>query len=90
MMVGVRGLEPPTSASQTLRATRLRHTPLHSPNLVYANPWLRQARGLEEAGQSISEGLKQLLQIAADSLQNGKDRQGKNDGDDDPFQDLCA
>ena len=26
-LVGVRGLEPPTSASQTLRATRLRHTP---------------------------------------------------------------
>ena len=25
--VGVRGLEPPTSASQTLRATRLRYTP---------------------------------------------------------------
>ena len=25
--VGVRGLEPPTSASQTLRATQLRHTP---------------------------------------------------------------
>ena len=27
-MVGVRGLEPPTSASQTLRANQLRHTPL--------------------------------------------------------------
>ena len=26
--VGVRGLEPPTSASQTLRANQLRHTPL--------------------------------------------------------------
>ncbi len=26
--VGVRGLEPPTSASQTLRASQLRHTPL--------------------------------------------------------------
>ena len=26
-LVGVRGLEPPTSASQTLRASRLRHTP---------------------------------------------------------------
>ena len=26
-MVGVRGLEPPTSASQTLRASHLRHTP---------------------------------------------------------------
>ena len=25
--VGVRGLEPPTSASQTLRASRLRYTP---------------------------------------------------------------
>ncbi len=25
--VGVRGLEPPTSASQTLRATKLRYTP---------------------------------------------------------------
>ena len=28
--LGVRGLEPPTSASQTLRASRLRHTPLNS------------------------------------------------------------
>ena len=28
--VGVRGLEPPTSASQTLRATRLRYTPATS------------------------------------------------------------
>lgn len=27
-MVGVRGLEPPTSASRTLRASQLRHTPL--------------------------------------------------------------
>ena len=27
-MVGVRGLEPPTSASQTLRANHLRYTPL--------------------------------------------------------------
>ena len=27
LQVGVRGLEPPTSASQTPRATRLRHTP---------------------------------------------------------------
>ena len=26
-MVGVRGLEPPTSASQTLRANHLRYTP---------------------------------------------------------------
>ena len=26
-LVGVRGLEPPTSASQTLRATQLRYTP---------------------------------------------------------------
>jgi hypothetical protein len=25
-MVGVRGLEPPTSASRTLRASQLRHT----------------------------------------------------------------
>ncbi len=25
--IGVRGLEPPTSASQTLRANQLRHTP---------------------------------------------------------------
>jgi hypothetical protein len=27
-VVGVRGLEPPTSASRTLRASQLRHTPL--------------------------------------------------------------
>ena len=27
LLVGVRGLEPPTSASQTLRASRLRYTP---------------------------------------------------------------
>ena len=27
VMVGVRGLEPPTSASRTLRATKLRYTP---------------------------------------------------------------
>ena len=27
-MVGVRGLEPPTSASRTLRASQLRHTPI--------------------------------------------------------------
>src|SRR5438874_970466 len=27
-LVGVRGLEPPTSASRTLRASRLRYTPL--------------------------------------------------------------
>ena len=28
VMVGVRGLEPPTSASRTLRATKLRYTPI--------------------------------------------------------------
>ena len=27
ILVGVRGLEPPTSASRTLRASRLRYTP---------------------------------------------------------------
>ena len=27
VVVGVRGLEPPTSASQTLRASQLRYTP---------------------------------------------------------------
>ena len=28
ILVGVRGLEPPTSASRTLRASRLRYTPV--------------------------------------------------------------
>ena len=28
LLVGVRGFEPPTSASQTLRASQLRYTPL--------------------------------------------------------------
>jgi hypothetical protein len=28
ILVGVRGLEPPTSASRTLRASRLRYTPM--------------------------------------------------------------
>src|SRR5579863_9941939 len=28
ILVGVRGLEPPTSASRTLRASRLRYTPI--------------------------------------------------------------
>src|SRR6059058_3508625 len=31
MWVGERGLEPPTSASRTLRATRLRHSPQMAP-----------------------------------------------------------
>ena len=31
-MVGVRGLEPPTSASQALRAPKLRYTPIQSGN----------------------------------------------------------
>ena len=30
ILVGVRGLEPPTSASRTLRASRLRYTPVTS------------------------------------------------------------
>lgn len=38
--VGVRGLEPPTSASQTLRATGLRHTP---SLIVYAKIDHRQS-----------------------------------------------
>jgi hypothetical protein len=44
-MVGVRGLEPPTSASQTLRANRLRHTPTgysngqSKPSMSLAKPW---------------------------------------------------
>jgi hypothetical protein len=32
LMVGVRGFEPPTSWSQTRRATRLRYTPTTSSN----------------------------------------------------------
>src|SRR5919106_3710599 len=31
-MVGVRGFEPPTSCSQSKRATRLRHTPKKASN----------------------------------------------------------
>jgi hypothetical protein len=31
ILVGVRGLEPPTSASRTLRASRLRYTPKNDP-----------------------------------------------------------
>src|SRR4051812_30118816 len=31
-LVGVRGFEPPTSCSQSKRATRLRHTPKKAPN----------------------------------------------------------
>ena len=33
-MVGVRGLEPPTSASRTLRASQLRHTPSNRGNYI--------------------------------------------------------
>ena len=36
--VGVRGLEPPTSASQTLRASQLRYTP---PKRKYNRPLSR-------------------------------------------------
>lgn len=34
-MVGVRGLEPPTSASQAPRATRLRYTPTGNEKYTY-------------------------------------------------------
>jgi hypothetical protein len=37
-MVGVRGLEPPTSASRTLRASRLRYTPKNDPRKEVAGP----------------------------------------------------
>ena len=34
VVVGVRGLEPPTSASRTLRASQLRHTPAEGKSLI--------------------------------------------------------
>jgi hypothetical protein len=34
-VVGVRGLEPPTSWSQTRRASQLRHTPTSEPTVSF-------------------------------------------------------
>ena len=34
-MVGVRGLEPPASSSQTTRASQLRHTPIYDNALRF-------------------------------------------------------
>ncbi len=34
IVVGVRGLEPPTSASRTLRASQLRHTPINRGDYI--------------------------------------------------------
>ena len=52
--VGVRGLEPPTSASQTLRASRLRHTPLPRTNI--ADHLLRVKRVCRSGLQSLQSG----------------------------------
>ncbi len=38
-LVGVRGLEPPTSASRTLRASQLRHTPKDFDTTASSRPW---------------------------------------------------
>jgi hypothetical protein len=43
-MVGVKGLEPSTSASQTRRASQLRHTPVELSNF---NRIMVGVRGLE-------------------------------------------
>lgn len=47
-LVGVRGLEPPTSASRTLRASRLRYTPLnlHASDSLHLPAKLSYASGL--------------------------------------------
>jgi hypothetical protein len=52
--VGVRGLEPPTSASQTLRASQLRHTPLPRTNI--ADHLLRVKRVCRSGLQSLQSG----------------------------------
>ena len=41
-LVGVRGLEPPTSASRTLRASHLRYTPKDSHEWFAAHPLMRE------------------------------------------------
>ncbi len=51
-MVGVRGLEPPASASQTLRATRLRYTP--QPKY---NNWLVEGQHISDSQDMSQIGL---------------------------------
>ena len=55
-LVGVRGLEPPTSASQTPRATRLRHTPLlPTARASIGSPsWARQTRYLQRTTRNAN------------------------------------
>src|SRR5258708_27730478 len=45
ILVGVRGLEPPTSASRTLRASRLRYTPVgQTVQVIHRCPYPTQIR----------------------------------------------
>jgi hypothetical protein len=52
-MVGVGGLEPPTSRTRTVRATKLRHTPTLS-TIIIATMWrgCQRLGGVDVAGIS--------------------------------------
>ena len=59
--IGVIGLEPTTSASQTPRASHLRHTPL-PPELVYPRPLRRSNSRCGRADQDIATSLGLAVQ----------------------------
>src|SRR5258706_2462887 len=61
ILVGVRGLEPPTSASGTLRASRLRYTPVgQSVQVIHHRPYPTQI-GLYSLSASLARHCCQAI-----------------------------
>ena len=77
--VGVRGLEPPTSASQTPRATRLRHTPsVVAPSESIGTPHI--PRQSKQRSQRRSVRRKHRSSNLNKNLQARKSFPSSNDG----------
>ena len=61
ILVGVRGLEPPTSASRTLRASRLRYTPVgQTVQVIHHRPYPTQI-GLYSLSASLARHCCQAI-----------------------------
>ncbi len=66
----MRGLEPPTSASQTPRATRLRHTPSREPNQYRSGDGRTARRRVEESRSRAVEKARRKRPIATCGADN--------------------
>ena len=71
VLVGVRGLEPPTSASRTLRASHLRYTPIDTMQCFFANANALQSFLIDDHLHLLFEPARERLSIDRETLSVG-------------------